>query len=165
LATAESINHWTDPALYIAALALFISAAQAIRSIIVEKHNRRVVQFIEVISSEFAKSEAALDLLEAKLRKALSNCGVTSEDVLEVALPAGRIANRAMTSVSNMPDVVVDLVTATKVDELDDIWNMAANGTFESASRTLHIQTALNIVTRVTDSMASAKKVLIHTHL
>ena len=90
---------------------------------------------------------------------------MTSEDVLEVALPAGRIANRAMTSVSNMPDVVVDLVTATKVDELDDIWNMAANGTFESASRTLHIQTALNIVTRVTASMASAKKVLIHTHL
>jgi len=104
-------------------------------------------------------------LLEAKLRKALSNQGVTSDDVLEVALPAGRTATRAMTSVSDMPAVVIDLVAATKVDELDVIWNMASDGVFESEARTVHIQTALNIVTRVTANMASAKKDLTHTHL
>lgn len=159
------MSHWANPAIYIAALALFISIVQAIRSIKVENRNRRAVQFIEVMSGEFAKSEAALDLLEAKLRKALSNQGVTSDDVLEVALPAGRTATRAMTSVSDMPAVVIDLVAATKVDELDVIWNMASDGVFESEARTVHIQTALNIVTRVTANMASAKKDLTHTHL
>lgn len=131
----------------------------------VENRNRRLVLFIEVISGEFAKSEAALDLLEAKLCKGLGNSDVTSGDVLEVVVPASRTAARAMTTVSNMPAVVVDLVTATKVDELDVIWNMASEGLFETACRSQHIGTALNIVTRVAANMASAKKDLTHTHL
>lgn len=159
------MNHWANPALYVAILALLISVLQAIRSIWVERRQRRSIQFIEVIAGEFAKSEAALDLLEAKLRKGLSNTNITSEDMLEVALPAGRTASRAMTSVSEMPDVSIDLVSATKVDELDTIWTMASEGVFESSSRKLHIQTALNIVTRVTANMSSAKGDLTHTHL
>lgn len=159
------MNHWENPALYVAILALLISGGQAIRSIVVEQRQRKSIQFIEVIAGEFAKSEAALDLLEAKLRKGLSNANVTSEDMLEAALPAGRTAARAMTSVSEMPTVSIDLVLATKVDELDAIWTMASDGAFESPSRKLHIQTALNIVTRVTANMSSAKRNLTHTHL
>ncbi|WP_372992122.1 hypothetical protein [Sulfitobacter sp.] len=123
------------------------------------------MQFIEVISGEFAKSEAALDLLEAKLRKGLGNASVTSEDVLEVALPAGRTATRAMTAVSDMPTVIIDLVTATKVDELDTIWIMASDGVFESSSRILHLQTALHVVTRVSANLGSAKRDLTNQHM
>ena len=159
------MKHWENPALYVAILALLISGGQAIRSIVVERRQRKSIQFIEVIAGEFAKSEAALDLLEAKLRKELSNTNVTSEDMLEVALPAGRTAARAMTSVSEMSAVSIDLVSATKVDELDAIWTMASEGAFESSSRKLHIQTALNIVTCVTANMSSAKRDLTHTHL
>lgn len=146
-------------------LALFISGLQAIRSAVVESRQRKSIQFIEVIAGEFAKTELALDLLESKLWKGLANTAVTSEDMLEVALPAGRTAARAMTSVSEMPAVTIDLVSATKVDELDAIWTMASEGLFESSSRTLHIQTALNIVTRVSANMSSAKRDLTHTHL
>ena len=159
------MKHWENPALYVAILALLISGGQAIRSIVVERRQRKSIQFIEVIAGEFAKSEAALDLLEAKLRKELSNTNVTSEDMLEVALPAGRTAAIAMTSVSEMSAVSIDLVSATKVDELDAIWTMASEGAFESSSRKLHIQTALNIVTCVTANMSSAKRDLTHTHL
>jgi hypothetical protein len=146
-------------------LALLISGWQAIRSAVVESRQRKSIQFIEVIAGEFAKTELALDLLESKLWKGLANTAVTSEDMLEVALPAGRTAARAMTSVSEMPAVTIDLVSATKVDELDAIWTMASEGLFESSSRTLHIQTALNIVTRVSANMSSAKRDLTHTHL
>ena len=165
MVAATAVDHWANPALYVAIFALFISGAQAIRSIVVEQRQRRSMQFIEVIAGEFAKSEAALDLLEAKLLKGLQNAGVTSEDMLDVALPAGRTAARAMTSVSEMPAVSIDLVLATKVDELDAIWTMASDGAFESSSRKLHIQTALNIVTRVTANMSLAKRDLTHTHL
>jgi len=112
-------------------LALLISGWQAIRSAVVESRQRKSIQFIEVIAGEFAKTELALDLLESKLWKGLANTAVTSEDMLEVALPAGRTAARAMTSVSEMPAVTIDLVSATKVDELDAIWTMASEGLFE----------------------------------
>lgn len=165
MVAAFAVNHWENPALYVAILALFISGGQAIRSIVIEQRQRKSIQFIEVIAGEFAKSEVALDLLEARLRKGLRNPNVTSEDMLEVALPAGRTAARAMTSVSEIPAVSIDLVSATKVDELDAIWTMASEGAFESSSRKLHIQTALNIVTRVTANMSLAKRDLTHTHL
>lgn len=162
---AVSVNHWANPALYVAILALLISGGQAFRSVVVEARQRKSIQFIEVISVEFAKSEAALDLLEAKLRKGLNNTDVTSDDILEVAVPASRTAGRAMTSVSEMPAVTIDLFSATNVDELDEILIMADEQAFESASRKLHIQTAMNILTRVTANMSSAKRDLTHTHL
>jgi hypothetical protein len=149
LDAAASVNHWANPALYVAIIALVISGGQAIRSIAVEARQRKSIQFIEVITVEFAKSEAALDLLEARLRKALNNTDVTS----------------AMTSVSEMPAVAVDLFSATNVDELDAIMIMADEQVFESGTRKLHIQTAMNILTRVTANMASAKRDLTHTHL
>ena len=162
---AASVNHWANPALYVAIIALVISGGQAIRSIAVEARQRKSIQFIEVITVEFAKSEAALDLLEARLRKALNNTDVTSEDILEVVVPAYRTSGRAMTSVSEMPAVAVDLFSATNVDELDAIMIMADEQVFESGTRKLHIQTAMNILTRVTANMASAKRDLTHTHL
>lgn len=162
---AAAVNYWENPAIYVAILALAISGGQALRTIAVESRQRKSIQFIEVIAGEFAKSEAALDLLEAKLRKGLNNADVTSEDMLEVALPAYRTAGRAMTSVSEMPTVFIDLFSATKVDELDAILMMADEQAFESPSRKLQIQTALNIVTRVTANMSSAKRDLTHTHL
>ena len=122
MGAAAALNHWENPALYVAILALLISSVQAIRSIVVEQQQRKAIQFIEVIAGEFAKSEAALDLLEAKLRKGLNNADVTSGDMLEAALQASRTAVRAMTSVSELPTVSIDLVSATKVDELENIW-------------------------------------------
>ena len=161
----EAANHWADPALWVAVSALFISAIQAYRSIRSEAKTRRAVQFIELIAGEFAKCEASLDLLESKLRKAIVNPSITSEDILDVALPAGRTSGRSMRTVSDMPAVKTDMISTTCVDQLDEIWQMASDDSFADASRTLSLKTALNIVTRASSNLASAKSELIAKHL
>ncbi|WP_224815179.1 hypothetical protein [Hasllibacter sp. MH4015] len=145
--------------------ALLVSGIQAFRSARSDTKNRRSVQFIEVISVQFADCEASLDLLEAKLRKSLVHPEISSAEILEFALPAGRKASRAMRSVSEMPAVQLDLIAQTRVDELDAIWQMASEDEFSESTRALAIKTALNIVTRVSANLSSAKSTILAKHL
>lgn len=159
------LSHWANPSLYVSGIALFVSVVQAIRSIRSERKNDKRVQFIEFIAGEFAKCEASLDVLESKLRRGLNHDSVTSADVLEVALPAGRTCARSMRTISEMRTVTEDLVVSTNVDQLDEIWVMADEGEFENKARALHFRTAIHIVTRVSANMASAKAQLTSAHL
>ncbi len=70
-----------------------------------------------------------------------------------------------MTDVSTMPAVLQDLLPESGVDELDEILAMADEGVFDGPSRSLHINTALNIVTRVAAKCATTKRVVQSTHL
>ena len=126
---------------------------------------RRSMQFIEFIAGEFAKCEASLDLLETKVRKGLRDASISSLEILDVAVPAGRAANRAMRAISEVPAVQKDLVKETKVGELDEIWTMADEDAFGSETRSLHLRTALKIILRVSANLATSKQELIHTHL
>lgn len=114
---------------------------------------------------EFGKIDASLDALEVMLRRASKKTSISSHDILNVALPAVRISGRALTAVSGMPAVSQDLVSLSGVDELDEVLTLADDEAFDSSTRALHINAALNIVTRVSARCASTKLEVQSTHL
>jgi len=145
--------------------AFCLSAFLALRSIRNDARTKKRVEFIELIAVEFGKIDASLDALEVMLKRASKRATIDSHEILNVALPAVRISGRALTAVSGMPAVSQDLVNLSGVDELDQILTMADDGAFDEATRSLHITTALNIVTRVAARCASTKLEVQSTHL
>lgn len=165
LADPSGESLWADPALYISLAAFGLSAIQAIRSIRIDAKTKRRVEFIEYIAGQFSGIDAALDALESRLRRARTDATVSGHDILEVALPAVRKSNRALTSVSNMPAVSQDLLELSGVDELDNILTMVEEDDFDGVARNLSIDTALKIVTRVATKCSTTQREVQSIHL
>lgn len=165
MADPANAGIWSDPALYISLAAFGLSAFQAVRSIRQDARTKRRIEFIEYIAGKFSSVDVTLDALETKLRRAIIDPAISSHDILDVAVPAVRASNRALTEVSNMPAVSKDLLASSGVDELDNVLTMVEDGSFEGVTRNLGINTALKIVTRVATKCSATQREVQSIHL